>query len=87
MDVLDMSAPTPLLKLILQALQNEGGVSFAHSLAQLALAFGIPALRQQQAGGQVGEMEMLAEVRAKLLDRQQQLQAGPQLISDYVAPR
>ena len=82
-----MSAPTPLLKLILQALQNEGGVSIAHSLGQLALAFGIPGLQQQQAGGQLGEMGMLAEVQAKLSDRQQQLQAGPQLISDYVAPR
>lgn len=82
-----MSAPTPLLKLILQALQNEGGVSFARSLAQLALALGIPALQQQQAGGQAGEMGVLAEVRAKLPDRQQLLQAGPQLISDYVAPK
>ena len=87
MDVLDMSAPTPLLKLILQALQDEGGVGVSHSLAQLALAFGIPGLQQQQAGGQLGKMEILAEVRAKLSDRQQQLRAGPQLISDYVAPR
>lgn len=48
-DVLDMSAHTTLLMLILQALQEQGGASLSHSVAQHTLASILGSLRGDRA--------------------------------------
>lgn len=82
MDVLDMSAFPSLTKMILNLLSmSSSPSSLAGSLAELAGAFGFSSRHQPDLAG----MRTLADVEAMLLDGPQQ--KGPQLISDYTAPR
>ncbi len=81
-EVLDMNAPKSLLKQLLDIISMEKGTSsLAGSLAELAGAFGFSLRHQSGQGG----MRTLADIEAMLLDGPQQ--KGPQLISDYTAPR
>ena len=81
-EVLDMSAPKSLLKQLLDIISMEtSSSSLAGSLAELAGAFGFSPRHQSHLAG----MRTLADIEAMLLDGPQQ--KGPQLISDYTAPR